>query len=100
MDRLSLMTARPDEILTPEVCARARRVVAMHADGAADCRDLLEALGLIDPPAEAAGTTTCPNCHTRHRPAGRSRAAKYCSAACAEGGPKQEPPPPPLGRAG
>ncbi len=57
MDRFSLLTARPDDIPSPEACARARRIVAMHAQGAADCRDLLEALGLIDPPAEAAGTS-------------------------------------------
>ena len=45
-DRLSLTVTDPP---TPEEEHRARLAVAHHAENAAECRELLQMLGLIDP---------------------------------------------------
>ncbi|MEY9877654.1 hypothetical protein ABH931_007178 [Streptacidiphilus sp. MAP12-33] len=61
---------------------QARLLVASRARGAEDCRDLLNALDLIDTTTPGI-TRRCPRCQTPHQRWGNSARSRFCSEGCA-----------------
>lgn len=61
--------------------AKAQRTVASHAEGADDCRLLLEALGLTTSRTVHLGRT-CPNCGVFHYRRGLRWESRFCSSTC------------------
>ncbi|MFI8249705.1 hypothetical protein OG618_03495 [Kitasatospora sp. NBC_01246] len=69
------------EIAPASVATRARALVAAHALDEADCRLLLEALGLAAEPA-GPGTRTCVRCGRAYEHPGVRRRDSFCSGHC------------------
>ncbi|MFG2526016.1 hypothetical protein [Streptomyces sp. NPDC048527] len=80
MDRLSVQTfpigLEPDSL----TLLKAKRIVASYANGADDCRGLLEALGLIEPVEGV--RRVCPTCGAVHRRQGSSWRSRFCTPEC------------------